>query len=533
VLTPIIFVAMIPVIRPRTPSYALKAFLVVWYYQLSSATSSSSSSSSSPISSPIIKPAAAVVTTTRTSALDTSSLMDVDREMLRMFGVSTDDDNVVVDEDEGDSFRQKDTPTASRATGAQTEEQYKPSLSPDESETSEGDEWWRDPFRLFESENAPPKEQGLEGGLLDKKKSKGTDLRGKKTNLNPAAVPSSGLEKSEAMKDHLGGTLPPKDTIQRADTKENHHYRDSLKLPKASSSSALTPVSRDKVYLPSISSKAFTVPILIPLAALSKFKSAIPFTKYILFVAMAQVAWSWVKDVPQAVYRWTSSNSTTSLTLMAPGKEDGESIMNKDISEESTSIEGLSLEEIESLEKLGFHQYPVDANNGKDEFQERAQMDDDVIPTGEVVTEKKMEHPPKGLLNRFVRGGQGRVSKTELKEELHKWKRRAQKAESEAESLQHEWSVCIQQLQEANAEKIRLQSTNKYLKEQLRDTQRTTDEILKRERQKANDEIMRIREAMVEVLDRERKLIRDHMLTASKEVRAAILAAEDDKYVTH
>jgi len=125
--------------------------------------------------------------------------MDVDREMLRMFGVSTDDDNVVVDEDEGDSFRQKDTPTASRATGAQTEEQYKASLSPDESETSEGDEWWRDPFRLFESENAPPKEQGLEGGLLDKKKSKGTDLRGGKTNLNSAAVPSSGLEKSEAI----------------------------------------------------------------------------------------------------------------------------------------------------------------------------------------------------------------------------------------------------------------------------------------------------------------------------------------------
>jgi len=64
---------------------------------------------------------------------------------------------------------------------------------------SEGDEWWRDPFRLFESENAPPKEQGLEGGLLDKKKSKGTDLRGGKTNLNSAAVPSSGLEKSEAI----------------------------------------------------------------------------------------------------------------------------------------------------------------------------------------------------------------------------------------------------------------------------------------------------------------------------------------------
>jgi ElaB/YqjD/DUF883 family membrane-anchored ribosome-binding protein len=218
---------------------------------------------------------------------------------------------------------------------------------------------------------------------------------------------------------------------------------------------------------------------------------------------------------------------------MAPGKEDGESIMNKDISEESSSIEGLSLEEIESLEKLGFHQYPVDTNNGKVEFQEMAQMDHDVIPTSEVNTEKKMENPPKGLFNRFVRGGQGRVSKTELKEELHKWKRRAQKAESEAESLQQEWSVCIQQLQEANSEKIRLQSTNKYLKEQLRDTQRTTDEIMKRERQKANDEIMRIREAMVEVLDRERKLIRDHMLTASKEVRAAILAAEDDKYVTH
>lgn len=529
-------------------SSALKAFLVLLnYHQYSIASGSSSSSSSSasspPLSPPLIKPAAAVVT--KTSALDTSTLMDVDREMLRMFGVSMEDGIV---DDNGSASHLNEEITARRTIGSEREENQILSSSPttttaekesqkrseNDVETSGGEEWWRDPFRLFESESTPPEEQGLEATLLEKKP-KQTDLWVKKAKQSPSIVSSSDELRQTAeekelpahrarggKEDNQGVTSITKDKLKVNIDVANGI--DTLELQKVSSS-ALQPVSKEKLYLPTISPKTFTMPILIPLA-MSKFKSAIPFTKYFLFIAMAQVAWSWVKDVPQIVHRWTSANTTT-LKLPSSGKEDVET-KDEGITADS-SPEGLSVEEIESLQKLGFHQYPVDTNSNK-EYQEREHVDD-VVANGEVETEGTVETQKQGLFNRFVGRGRGRVSKNELKEELHKWKRRAQKAESEAESLQHEWSVCIQQLQEANAEKTRLQSTNKYLKEQLRDNQRTTDDVLKRERQKANDEIMRIREAMVEVLDRERKLIRDHMLTASKEVRAAILAAEDDKYI--
>lgn len=176
------------------------------------------------------------------------------------------------------------------------------------------------------------------------------------------------------------------------------------------------------------------------------------------------------------------------------------------------------------LRQLGFHQNKLDVENEVGQDEDGAKAEDQT--EGETSSQKN------GFLQWVKRGRQGNASKRELKEEISRLKRRAQIAESEIETVQQEWALCVQQLEEANSKEQRLLSANKYLQERLRDSQKEMEGILKRERQKSNEEMARIREAMIEVLDRERKLIRDHMLSASKEVRAAMLVAEEERYAS-
>jgi len=135
------------------------------------------------------------------------------------------------------------------------------------------------------------------------------------------------------------------------------------------------------------------------------------------------------------------------------------------------------------------------------------------------------------MLAHFLRiRGRGQEGPTfrEISQELHNWRERAMSAEQDVETLNEQWSDTMKKLEESKGQCLRLQSTNRYLKSQLESHQAEMEETLKRERQKATEELARIREAMVEVLDRERKLIRDHMMSASEQVRAAVLRAEEN-----
>jgi hypothetical protein len=53
-----------------------------------------------------------------------------------------------------------------------------------------------------------------------------------------------------------------------------------------------------------------------------------------------------------------------------------------------------------------------------------------------------------------------------------------------------------------------LQSTTNYLKAQLRDNQEVMDRAVRAERRKARDELTKMKEAMLQVLQRERQELR-------------------------
>lgn len=72
-----------------------------------------------------------------------------------------------------------------------------------------------------------------------------------------------------------------------------------------------------------------------------------------------------------------------------------------------------------------------------------------------------------------------------------------------------------------------LQETNRYLKSQIRDNQNEIVVAQSRERQKANEEISKMRDTMMQVLAKERALMKAQIKKTSEQVR--MLLAEDDE----
>jgi len=67
-----------------------------------------------------------------------------------------------------------------------------------------------------------------------------------------------------------------------------------------------------------------------------------------------------------------------------------------------------------------------------------------------------------------------------------------------------------------------LQETNRYLKTQIRDNQRDLHAVKEHERQKANDEIARMRDSMMSVLARERELMKAHIKKTSEKMKSLL-----------
>jgi hypothetical protein len=67
-----------------------------------------------------------------------------------------------------------------------------------------------------------------------------------------------------------------------------------------------------------------------------------------------------------------------------------------------------------------------------------------------------------------------------------------------------------------------LQSTTNYLKAQLRDNQEVMDRAVRAERRKARDELTKMKEAMLQVLQRERQELRAKLMKQTAEVQAIL-----------
>ena len=71
-----------------------------------------------------------------------------------------------------------------------------------------------------------------------------------------------------------------------------------------------------------------------------------------------------------------------------------------------------------------------------------------------------------------------------------------------------------------------LKRTNAFLKSQLRDNKRTLERAVNAERQKTNAELLRVRDSMVAILERERRIMRANIMKNSAEVRSMIAREE-------
>ena len=71
-----------------------------------------------------------------------------------------------------------------------------------------------------------------------------------------------------------------------------------------------------------------------------------------------------------------------------------------------------------------------------------------------------------------------------------------------------------------------LKRTNAFLKSQLRDNKRILEKAVNAERQKTNAELLRVRDSMVSILERERRIMRANIMKNSAEVRSMIAREE-------
>ncbi len=75
-----------------------------------------------------------------------------------------------------------------------------------------------------------------------------------------------------------------------------------------------------------------------------------------------------------------------------------------------------------------------------------------------------------------------------------------------------------------------MSKTNNYLKNQLADNKRILERAINVERQKTNIELTRLREQMVEVLERERRMMKAQLAKSSTEMRAMIDDSMENEY---
>jgi len=91
------------------------------------------------------------------------------------------------------------------------------------------------------------------------------------------------------------------------------------------------------------------------------------------------------------------------------------------------------------------------------------------------------------------------------------------------------------QLQEAQTELKTLTTTTRYLKAQLRDNEEVKNKAIRSEQRKAKEELGRMKEAMVGILEKERRAMRAELKRQATELRAllteATSGANDGEYV--
>ena len=109
-----------------------------------------------------------------------------------------------------------------------------------------------------------------------------------------------------------------------------------------------------------------------------------------------------------------------------------------------------------------------------------------------------------------------------LMEQVDELTERCQLAERQKAAVEGEYERTSWQLQEAQSELSSLKQTTRYLQAQLRDNEEMLQRVVKTERRKAKDELVRMKEAMLKVVEREREAMRDEFIKQAGELEEMI-----------
>ena len=110
-------------------------------------------------------------------------------------------------------------------------------------------------------------------------------------------------------------------------------------------------------------------------------------------------------------------------------------------------------------------------------------------------------------------------SSRQLMEQLTAMSERYHQAQQSKSAVETEYERTSWELQEAQNELSSLKQTTRYLQAQLRDNEEMIERVVKTERRKAKEELARLKEAMVKVVEREREAMRIEFLKQASELQ--------------
>lgn len=112
-------------------------------------------------------------------------------------------------------------------------------------------------------------------------------------------------------------------------------------------------------------------------------------------------------------------------------------------------------------------------------------------------------------------------------DEIEALKERSVIAEAARERLEGDYEKVVYRLKESQKQLSDATRTNNFLKNQVKDSKNVIERVITAERQKTNAELARVRDQMVAVLERERRIMRHQLMKSSAEVRSMIAHDRD------
>eukprot|EP00560_Eucampia_antarctica_P000405 CAMPEP_0197831098 /NCGR_PEP_ID=MMETSP1437-20131217/7695_1 /TAXON_ID=49252 ORGANISM="Eucampia antarctica, Strain CCMP1452" /NCGR_SAMPLE_ID=MMETSP1437 /ASSEMBLY_ACC=CAM_ASM_001096 /LENGTH=555 /DNA_ID=CAMNT_0043433869 /DNA_START=303 /DNA_END=1970 /DNA_ORIENTATION=+ len=132
--------------------------------------------------------------------------------------------------------------------------------------------------------------------------------------------------------------------------------------------------------------------------------------------------------------------------------------------------------------------------------------------------------------DRLKRQKKKRLSISELQNELESMAEKVDKVENERELLEREYDTSNRKLVSVQNKLKSLTQSYEYQQKQRREDSATVENAVRVERERASEELKRVRSAMVSVLEQERRLIRVQIKQTSAQVRSMMDEYRDESY---